>query len=56
VNRLDDRFAKIRWKQDGTDESADETKCKRNLSNSSTVRLFPARRSPDIDNMGGSIR
>jgi len=57
VNRLDDRFAKTRWKQDGTeDESADEAKCKRNLSNSSTARLFPARPSPDIDNMGGSIR
>jgi hypothetical protein len=33
-----------------------EAKCKRNLSNSSTARLFPARPSPDIDNIGGSIR
>jgi hypothetical protein len=57
VNRLDDVFAKNRWKADGTeDEKADEAKCKRNLSNSSTARLFPARPSPDIDNMGGSIR
>lgn len=57
VNRLDDRFAKNRWKQDGSeDENADEAKCRRNLSNSSTARLFPARPSPDIDNMGGSIR
>ncbi|MDI1265161.1 MAG: lysozyme inhibitor LprI family protein, partial [bacterium] len=57
VNRLDDAFAKKRWKKDGTeDESADEAKCRRNLSNSSTARLFPARPSPDIDNLGGSIR
>ena len=57
VNRLDDVFAKKRWKKDGTeDASADEPKCKRNLSNSSTARLFPARPSPDIDSIGGSIR
>jgi uncharacterized protein YecT (DUF1311 family) len=57
VNRLDDAFAKKRWKKDGTaDETADEAKCKRNSSNSSTARLFPARPSPDIDNFGGSIR
>lgn len=57
VNRLDDAFAKKRWKKDGTeDENADEAKCRRNLSNSSTARLFPARPSPDIDNLGGSIR
>jgi uncharacterized protein YecT (DUF1311 family) len=37
VNRLDDVFAK---KRDGSD--ADEPKCRRNVANSSTVRLFPA--------------
>ena len=26
------------------------------IANSSTARLFPARPSPDIDNLGGSIR
>jgi hypothetical protein len=57
VNGLDDMFARNRWKADGTeDEKADAAKCKRNLSNSSTARLFPARSSPDIDNMGGSTR
>jgi uncharacterized protein YecT (DUF1311 family) len=57
VNRLDDTFARKRWKNDGTaDETADEAKCRRNLANSSTARLFPARPSPDIDNLGGSIR
>jgi hypothetical protein len=55
VNRLDDSFARKRWKKDGTeDENAGEAKCKRNLSNSSAARLFPARPSPDIDNLGGS--
>jgi hypothetical protein len=49
-------FAKKRWKKDGTeDEKADEAKCRRNLSNSSTALLFPARPSSDIDNTG-SIR
>jgi hypothetical protein len=33
-----------------------EAKCKRNLSNSSTAWPFPARPSPDIDNIGSSIR
>ena len=57
VNRLDEAFAKKRWKKDGTaDETADEAKCQRNQSNSSTAKLFPARPSPDIDNLGGSIR
>jgi len=57
VNRLDDAFAKKRWKKDGTaDEAADEAKCRRNVANSSTAKLFPARPSPDIDNFGGSIR
>jgi uncharacterized protein YecT (DUF1311 family) len=58
VNRLDDDFAKKRWKKDGTaDDTADEAKCRRNQSNSSTARLFPARPSQDIDNLGnGSIR
>ena len=55
VNRLDDGFAGKRWKKDGTeDENADQAKCKRNSSNSSAARLFPARPSPDIDNLGGS--
>ena len=53
VNRQDDVFAK---KRDGSDESADEAKCQRNYTISSTARLFPARPSPDIDNLGGSIR
>jgi uncharacterized protein YecT (DUF1311 family) len=52
VNRLDDVFAK---KRDGSD-SNDEPKCKRNYSNSSTARLFPAKPSPDINDFGGSIR
>jgi len=58
VNRLDDVFANKRWKKDGSaDDTADEAKCKRNLSNSSTARLFPTRASLDIDNLGnGSIR
>ena len=57
VNRQDDVFAKKRWKKDGTaDGTADEPKCKRNSANSSTARLFPARPSPDIDSIGGSIR
>jgi len=34
----------------------DEPKSKRNITNSSTARLFPARRLPDIDNLGGSNR
>jgi hypothetical protein len=51
------RFAKKRCKKDGAeDKNADEAKCKRNQSNSSTAKLFPARPSPDIDNLGGSIR
>ena len=57
VNRLDDAFATKRWKKDGSEDStADEPKCKRNSANSSTARLFPARPSPDIDSLGGSIR
>ena len=57
VNRLDDVFAKKRWKKDRTeDDTTDEAKCKRNTANSSTARLFPARPSPDIDNIGSSIR
>jgi len=52
VNRLDDVFAK---KRDGSD-SSDEPKCKRNYSNSSTARLFPAKASPDINDFGKSIR
>ena len=55
VNRQDDVFAGKRGQSDGADD-ADEPKCKRNMTHSSTVRLFPARPSPDIDNLGGSIR
>lgn len=52
VNRRDDELAKKRSGPDGDDEP----KCKRNYTFSSTARLFPARPSPDIDNLGGSIR
>jgi uncharacterized protein len=52
VNRQDDGFAK---KRDGSDD-ADPPKCRRDYTSSSTARLFPARPSPDIDNLGGSIR
>lgn len=58
VNRLDDALAKKRQKPDGSvDDKAGEAKCRRTLWASSTARLFPARPSPDIDNLGsGSIR
>ncbi|MDE2376369.1 hypothetical protein [Bradyrhizobium sp.] len=56
VNRLDDVFARRRHKDGGSDDGADEAKCKRRLDISSTARLFPARPSPDIDNLPGSIR
>ncbi|WP_420966100.1 lysozyme inhibitor LprI family protein [Bradyrhizobium sp. B120] len=56
VNRQDDAFARKRTGKDGSEDSADEAKCKRRLDNSSTARLFPARPSPDIDNFKGSIR
>lgn len=46
VNRMDDVFASKR--QGGPDD--DEPKCKRNYTNSSTARLFPAKPSPDINN------
>jgi uncharacterized protein YecT (DUF1311 family) len=52
VNRLDDDFAN---KRNGK-ETDDEAKCRRRLDNSSTARLFPARASPDIDKLPGSIR
>jgi hypothetical protein len=51
VNRLDDDFAR---KRDGG-ANDDEAKCRRRLDNSSTARLFPARPSPDIDNLGSSV-
>jgi hypothetical protein len=42
--------------KDGTEDAkGDEAKCRRDLSDSSTARLFPARPSPDIDK-GGSVR
>lgn len=58
VNRLDDEFAKKRFRPDGTAiGDPDEAKCRRSRSTSSTARLFPARPSEDIDNTGnGSIR
>ena len=49
VNRQDDAFAK---KRQGSDDP-DQQKCRRSLHTSSTVRLFPVRYSPDIDNSGG---
>jgi uncharacterized protein YecT (DUF1311 family) len=49
VNRLDEIFAKKRFRPNGTaDPNADEPKCER--IDSSTARLFPARTSRDIDN------
>jgi uncharacterized protein YecT (DUF1311 family) len=52
VNRQDDVFAR---KRDGSDDT-DPAKCRRNITISSTARLFPARPSSDIENLGGSIR
>lgn len=52
LNRLDDVFAKTR----GGRDDGDEPKCRRNTTNSSTARLFPAKPSPDIDNLDRSIR
>jgi uncharacterized protein YecT (DUF1311 family) len=52
VNRHDDVLARKRENADGEDQP----KCRRNYTFSSTARLFPARPSPDIDNLGGSIR
>lgn len=50
VNRQDDAFARRRWLPDGRmDPDADEQKCRRSQSVSSTSRLFPVRASPDID-------
>jgi uncharacterized protein YecT (DUF1311 family) len=46
VNRMDDVFASKRHDPDGDEEP----KCKRSYSNSSTMRLFPAKPSPDINN------
>jgi uncharacterized protein YecT (DUF1311 family) len=55
VNRQDDAFAKKRY-QPEAESSNDEAKCTRNLSNSSTARLFPVRPSPDFDNLLESTR
>ncbi|MBC9879058.1 DUF1311 domain-containing protein [Bradyrhizobium sp. INPA01-394B] len=54
VNRLDDTFAGKREGNSGND--GDEPKCKRNITISSTARLFPAKPSEDIDNPSGGIR
>ena len=57
VNRADDRLAERRSLDDGTsDPEAGEQKCRRNVTISSTARLFPVRPSPDIDANSGSIR
>lgn len=48
VNRQDDAFAKRRARDDDK-APEDEPKCRRNVSVSSTTRLFPVRPSPDID-------
>lgn len=48
VNRLDDAFARKRFDADDPDEQ----KYKRSPGRSSTVRLFPVRPSPDIDEKG----
>lgn len=57
VNRLDDVFAKKRMRDDGTEiDKADEQKCRRQVTLSSSARLFPIRPSPDIDKFKGSIR
>jgi len=61
VNRQDDAFAKKRFGDDGkagdkAGDKADEAKCRRNASISSTARLFPVRPSPDIDAGQKSIR
>lgn len=49
VNRQDDVFSQ---KRSGAD-SGDEPKCKRNVTYSSTARLFPAKPSPDITEFNG---
>lgn len=54
VNRRDDYFAGQRT-QSYNKGDADEPKCRRLLSNSSTARLFPARSSADINDFD-SIR
>jgi uncharacterized protein YecT (DUF1311 family) len=57
VNRADDRLAPRRSMDDGTtDPDAGEAKCRRNITISSTARLFPVRASPDIAVDFGSIR
>jgi hypothetical protein len=57
VNRKDDVFAKKRSNDDGTaGDKANEAKCHRNASLSSTARLFPVRPSPDIDAGQKTIR
>jgi hypothetical protein len=52
VNRLDDLFARKRSSETG----ADEMKCKRSMSISSTAWLFPACPSPNLNDFGSSIR
>jgi uncharacterized protein YecT (DUF1311 family) len=57
VNGKDDAFAAQRGATSGTRQvEAGDPKCKRNNAISSTVRLFPARHSPDIDSTPGEIR
>lgn len=53
VNRLDDVFAK---KREGNADNGDEPKCKRNITISSTARLFPVKPSEDVDKTTSAIR
>jgi hypothetical protein len=54
VNRADDVWAKRR--DNPAERDADEGKCKRKVTISSTARLFPVKPSPDLNNLGGGIR
>jgi uncharacterized protein YecT (DUF1311 family) len=57
VNRADDRLAPRRSPDDGApDPAAGEQKCRRNVTISSTARLFPVRPSPDLDISSDTIR
>jgi hypothetical protein len=56
VNRKDDIFAEQRGRSKSDADDTDEPKCKRSMDKSSTARLFPARPSPDINDLGDSFR
>jgi uncharacterized protein YecT (DUF1311 family) len=51
VNRADDEWAKRR--DNPATRDAEEGKCKRNVTISSTARLFPVKPSPDLDGIRG---